>query len=243
MPLTVQYVPDQLTSPKFGEAFAKGSGGELSTHYKTGDWAGFCTPEVWPDMLRARDNGFNFYYGDHGYFGRHQFYRITKNALQHDGRGHSDCERFRWFGIEIKPRRHGSHIVICPQSEVFFQMWGINRDFWLQSVKAEIQKYSDRQIIVRTKRDFKSFHQAIKNAHAVVCFTSNAAVDAILEGVPAICLGECAASIMAEKKIENIENPYFKNDRLEWAGVLADNQWTLNEIRSGDAWEQLNAEI
>ena len=95
--------PNELTSPKFCEAFAQGCGGEVSDTYQGGDWSGFASPDNWDDVQRARQDGFNFYYGDHGYFGRRQFYRITKNDYQHNGDGHSDCSRLAYFGIDIKP--------------------------------------------------------------------------------------------------------------------------------------------
>jgi len=240
MPLKVYVRPNELTSPLFAEAFAAGCGGEVCEQYQGGPWAGFGSPDNWRDLQAAIEGGFDWYFGDHAYFGRHHFYRISKNQYQHNGRGHSDCRRFKWHGIEIKSRQHGKNVLICPQSEVFFALRGMNRDFWFAETLAEIQKHTDRPIVVRTKKDPKPFSRQLEKAHCVVTYSSNAAVEAILAGVPAICLHNCAASVMAESKIENIENPYFENDRLEWAGVLADNQWTLDEIKSGMAWRALN---
>jgi hypothetical protein len=48
---------------------------------------------------------------------------------------------------------------------------------------------------------------------------------------------------MSVNKISDINNLKYPENRLEWAGSLADNQWTLEEIKSGLAWERLNEKI
>lgn len=232
--------PNELTSPKFCEAFAQGCGGEVSDTYQGGDWSGFASPDNWDDVQRAKQDGFDFYYGDHGYFGRRQFYRITKNDYQHDGNGHSDCSRLSYFGIDIKPWHQGDYVIICPQSEEFMRLHGINRSDWIDDCINEIRKHTDRKIFIRNKRDLKPLQRVLDRAYCIVTYSSNIAVDAILSGVPAICLGKCAASKMSVDSISKINDLYRPENRLEWAGVLADNQWTLPEIRNGDAWRKLN---
>lgn len=43
----------------------------------------------------------------------------------------------------------------------------------------------------------------------MVTWTSNAAVDALLAGVPVFCTGDCAASVMGRSDPINIEYPYY----------------------------------
>jgi hypothetical protein len=75
------------------------------------------------------------------------------------------------------------------------------------------------------------------NAHALITWSSAAAVMAVLAGVPVVTMGPCAAAPMAGDiaDVENLPQP----ERESWAGVLADNQWTLDEMRAGKAWEAL----
>lgn len=234
------YIADnELTSPKFGEAFAAGSGGKYRDQYEPGPWAGFGSPQVWDSLTRAIKEGQDFYYGDHAYFGRGKFYRITKNAFQHTGIGEPDLERIRPFHRRAKPwRKGGGHIVVCPQSENHHERFG--EPNWLDRVMHSLSLYTDRPIIVRRKKDTRSLIADLQNAHAVVVHSSNAAVEAILNGVPAFCTGQCAASILSLSDVSYIENPYYPEvDRMAWAGTLAANQWTLDEIRRGVAWKHL----
>jgi len=62
----------------------------------------------------------------------------------------------------------------------------------------------------------------------------------LLAGVPVIVSDRCAAFRLSGsfQAIEYLPRP----TRETWAGVLADNQWTLNEMRSGEAWAKLNGE-
>jgi hypothetical protein len=45
---------------------------------------------------------------------------------------------------------------------------------------------------------------------------------------------------MASADLSEIEAPRRPEDRERWAGVLADNQWSVPEIRNGTAWKALN---
>lgn len=73
-------------------------------------------------------------------------------------------------------------------------------------------------------------------AGAAVCVTynSNTAVDAVIAGVPTVACdkGTMAAPVCASK-IGEIRKP----DRDQWAHRLAWCQWTMDEIKSGEAWE------
>jgi hypothetical protein len=51
-------------------------------------------------------------------------------------------------------------------------------------------------------------------------------VMALLDGVRVMCAPECAAT--------------YANNRRRWASVLADNQWTIDELAAGRAWRGLN---
>jgi hypothetical protein len=241
--LKVYEVKGELSSPAFARAFAQGCGGEVSDQYDGGDWCGFGSPQNWFDLQNAIHSGKRWIYADHGYFGRKKFYRVTDRAYQHTGAGHSDCRRFDSFEWRIKPWRCGSHVLVCPQTEGFFRLHGMDRQVWLDGVIAEIKKNTDREIRIREKNSHRPFAADLRGAHCVVGYTSNAAVEAILNGVPAICTGRCAASIMATSDFSRIENLRQPDGRREWAGVLADNQWTLDEIKNGMAWEALNVKV
>lgn len=220
------------------EAFAAGCGGTVETEYKPGPWAGYGSPTLWPDMMRSIKDGHDLYYGDHAYFGRGVYFRVTKNAFQHDGRGVPDFERLRPFHESAKPwRKNGKHILICTQTQAYYERFGIPD--WLASTAKRLKMHTDRPIVVRPKDTRTPLLQDFKDAWAVVCCTSNAAVEALMEGIPVITTGQCAASRMGLSDPALVEYPFYPDDRMEWAGVLAANQWTLDEIRNGDCWGKI----
>lgn len=80
----------------------------------------------------------------------------------------------------------------------------------------------------------------LPSIHCVVTHESMAALHALIGGVPAISLGDhCIGDL--SWTWDDLENPrYFDRDSVQdlcqW---LAYNQWTLPEIKSGEAWEML----
>lgn len=199
--------------------------------------------------LKALQNSTNYYYLDNAFFDstRQQYFRITQNALQPTKIKSSDGQRFNRLGIQIKPwRKDGKHIVVVMQSASFLKfVGGYDR---MHSLVAELKKITDRPIIVSEwNRDKASAGTSLlpllKNAWCLVTWSSAAAITAILEGIPAISLGQSAASTMGKDitRINRlIDDPYESNYHYEWACWLANNQWTISEMRDGTAWRMLN---
>ena len=84
------------------------------------------------------------------------------------------------------------------------------------------------------------FRDVLKDIHAVVVFTSIAGVQAALEGVPCFATHNCASAKFGSMDLSQIENPIKPDNRYEMASVLADNQWTLEEIEQEMAWKKLS---
>lgn len=235
---SVYVVDGQLTSPKFADAFARGCGGTIVRDYVPGAWAGFGSPYNWDLLMQAIKNGDDFYYGDHAYFGRGKYYKVTKNRFQHDGTGDYDFKRLRRFHEKAKEwKKGGTNIIVCPQSDDHHKRFG--ETFWTDRVIKTLNKNTDRRIIIRTKKTRRPLMQDLQDAHCVITHTSNAAVEAIMNGIPAIVTGDSAASRMALSDPANVERPYYPDGRMEWAAALAHNQWTLDEIAQGKCWEAI----
>ena len=234
----VYTVDDEKTAPEFANAFAEGCGGKILKDFEPGTpWAGFGSPQSWDGFVKTIKARETFYYGDHAYFGRGKFYRVTKNAMQHTGIGSPDFDRLKPFYEAAKPwKKDGRVIVVCPQSDGFHHRMGYQGDEWLQNVLRKLAMFSDRPVIVHGKRDKLPLAHYLTKAHALVCHTSNSAVEALMAGVPVFCTGDCPASHMGLSDPVNVERPYFPECRMEFAAPLAANQWTLDEIRNGDCW-------
>jgi hypothetical protein len=241
------FVPGEVTSPKFAYAFAKGCGGMITDEHDylfEGPVALFASPPVWPLIRRAQAVSRDIYYGDHAYFGRRRFYRITKNAYQHDGTGTATPERFERFGRPVQPwRKTGRTILVCPNTAVYFGLHGLDVDRWLIEVREQIQAVTDRPITIRWKVTGRPIEADLEEAWAVVVFSSAAAIDALIAGVPVVTLAPFAATArMGLTDVAQIERPYYPEDREPFLWNLADHQWTWNEMFAGDAWRVLNRE-
>lgn len=252
---TAYAVSSEITSPRWAEAFSIGCKGAYiregqSANLQEGPAAFFGSAQLWPLLTQCEAEGRTYYYGDHGYFGRHVYFRCTKNAKQiTKAEGDDNSKRFEAFNIPIKPWRRelgGSHILLCPNSEAFLKLHGYAEGEWIKLVTAELRKYTTREIRLRWKSDATmkgmAFEAELQNCWAVVTFTSNAALEAILYGVPAFAGAPCAASPLALDDLSRIDAPYYptKLERLRMACILANNQWTYSEYANGMAWGKLN---
>lgn len=241
--MTCYAVPEEHTSPLWARAFAKGAGASVCklNELQPGDVALFGSPQRWRLLAQAQAEGRTWWYGDHAYFGRREYFRITRSAWQHDCRGRGDPERLEQVGVRIRSwRKTGSHVLLCPNSPAFFQLHGQDSSAWIEATSAAIRACSDREIRVRFKTAARSFEEDLRDAWAVVVFTSVAGVLAAVAGVPCFATAQCAAASFGSSDLSLIESPVRPDNRHEMASVLASNQWTLHEMASGRAWRELN---
>lgn len=249
-PISIYSNDEQNTPPKFARALQAATHGTICKNNEdpVGAWAGFGDPQSWGSLTKAIKSGMDWYYGDHCYFndGRKRIYRITKNAFQHSGYGRPDYERLAPFFQSAAPfKKEGRYILICLQSDNFQHRMGSPTELYLASLKARIALYSDRPIIVRTKKTERPFHAGLKDAWAVVTHSSAAAIEALMHGIPAFTTADNAASRFTLRDPINIERPLYPSaqERMEWAAVLAGQQWSLEEISNGKAWREVNEKV
>lgn len=233
--------PTKGTSPLWVEAFAAGAGcrKQVGGPLAPGDVALFGHPALEPMLKEAQEQGRNWYYGDHGYFGRGHFYRCTKNAYQFDGLSGDDRTwRFCRMGMPVKDwRKNGDYILLCPNSQSFLERFGAPN--WVDDTIISLRRHTDRPIKIRWKDDRRPIKRDFKDCWAVVVFTSNAAVEAALFGIPVFATRSCAALSMGSSDLSLIERPLMPDGRKQWASRLANNQWTLSEMARGDLWRVL----
>jgi hypothetical protein len=244
--------PDKAKAKLILDAFCEGAGGKVTNDVSKlheGDAAFYgVVPDTANVYQAAIYKGRDVYYLDNAYFDsvRQVYFRATKNQLQHDGLGASNGKRFRELNIEIKEwRTKGDHIVICPQSDQFMKTVVGYQGNWLKDTVEGLKQLTDRPLRIRpwngNKKEWYSTLPAdLINAHALVTFSSASAITAILSGVPAICTAKDSIAHHMSGRLHDIEKPPMPINREAWAGVIADNQWTLSEFRNGTAWKMLN---
>ena len=65
-----------------------------------------CLRGLLPTLNQAQAEGRTWWYMDNGYFRPGHFagyYRVTRNAMQHDGTGNVSSERWERLGLNIAP--------------------------------------------------------------------------------------------------------------------------------------------
>ncbi len=246
--------PGKAAARTILKAFCDGAGGKVvegSVKELLPGPAAFygVTPATVHLWRQAEAEGRDWYYLDNAYFDkwRGTYYRATLNALQHHGCGQSNGRRFSALGVQIMPwRSGGEHICVAPQSDEFMQTVAGYKGRWVDDVVEELVRYTDRKLVLLPwSRDKKEWYRrlptALAEAHALVTYSSASAVSAILSGVPAVVTAsDCIVRAICESWIDDIEDlEREEDDRLLWANVVADHQWTLDEMRSGLAWRML----
>lgn len=184
---------------------------------------------VWDSIRLSRED---WWYIDNSYFDsvRGQQFRITKNRVQvgvHDRA--SDGARFAALGLTTKPwqENRDGHVVVIEQSPSFMRTVAKAPD-WFHTTLLNLDR---ERLVVRGWHGDKAKQQAtlvadLRGAASLVTHSSSAAVTALLEGV------------LAFTEPMSAVNNYM--GRLHTLQVLADNQFTIDEMQSGVAWQWLN---
>lgn len=235
MTLAACPVPGKAKSRMLCEAFIEGAPKSAKGAVFFGVKAGNYT-----EWLRARASGEDWYFMDNSHFdgaSRGTQFRVTKNALQHSGYGESDGRRFARLDIEVKPWRvcPQGHILVVEQSSdhMAYVLDRRQREFFARGMQ-DLQRLRSPIRLRPWSSDKpglqKTLAQDLVGCRFLFTHTSAAAVMAALAGVTVVCAPECVAFAAYPGM----------SARLQWAGVLADNQFSIDELKDGTAWRTLN---
>jgi len=250
-PPVTYFVPGETTSPKFALAFSRGCHGQQApapSPLQPGPFAAFCTPPIWPLLRQAQAAGRTWFYGDHAFYRRGKFYRVTRNAYQYQPTPatvqHATPARFAQYHVDLQPvwQRTGTAIVVCPNSPAYMREHGIDARQWVIDIVTRLARLTDRPIIVRWKAHAaaRPLYVDLHDAWMVVVYNSNCAVDALVAGVPICVLCPWAATVsMGVNDLALVEQPVYPDHRIPFLWALATRQWSLSEIAAGIAWRAL----
>ena len=177
-------------------------------------------------------------------------------------------DRFLRWGTQLHPWRdnvkEGKHVLFAGSSQKFhdFHEFG-NVTEYARSVvrtlnsgwRGEIRYRPKPSWAVRHKEDLEMIPGAtyadprrpiwkdLENCWALVTWGSNAAIDALISGVPVLVLGDGIAKGMGRCNLREelswmIANPPHatEEERHQWFCDLAYCQFTMEELKSGAAW-------
>lgn len=180
---------------------------------------------------------------DNSYFDsvRGQQFRVACGALQVDVMADAtDGKRFDALGLKIKPMQcHPTgHFVVVEQSPGFMQLLTTEPDWFATNLAWA--KNSGRHVVVRRWSPDKLALQKtllhdLQGAWSLVTYSSAAAVTALLEGIPCIVSHDSAVARVRLSTDNSVD------DRRHAFGVLADHQFTLNEMKEGLAWAKVGS--
>ena len=190
----------------------------------------------------------NYYYMDHGYFNQSDrefknnrtevlnldgYFRIVHNNLIHNGKGNFPSDRLKKLNINFKKNNKlGTYIILSEPSETMKKIY--NEHNWCEETKKKLKKFTDRELIIHNKFSKKPLDELLNDAWAFVSLQSTAGFKAMANGVPSYFTEKTLNKI---NNIEEIENPTID---YQIFNNLAYGQWTLKEIESGEAWENIS---
>ena len=189
----------------------------------------------------------NYFYMDHGYFNQSKrsfednrtsiidldgYFRIVFNNFIHNGKGNYPNDRLKKLNLKIlDQKKHGNYIILSEPSEIMKKLYNVPN--WTEDTLKLVSKYTDRKVVVHNKFSEKPLNLLLKDAWAFVSLQSTAGFTAMSKGIPSYFTEDTLSHI---GKIQNIENP---NINYKIFDNLAYGQWTLKEIETGEAWENI----
>jgi hypothetical protein len=167
----------------------------------------------------------------------------------HNGAGDVKVRPERWkaLGREVKPWTKGRHILVC-ESRNFGLPYMRQPQGWTEEVVRRLRRVTDRPIQIRqhpgnwkprAEEVEASLMRDLEGAHCCVIWNASAGVRALLAGIPVIYGAPhwiCAEA--GSQDLDAIETPPLP-ERMPAFYRLASSQYTLNEIRSGEAFRLL----
>lgn len=227
--------------------------------------------EPMPNIFKAFRRNFAAVYVDLGYWGRRDggrwagYHKVVVDARHPNAyfqKPAHPLDRIQRFAILPKARHAptaNGHILLAGMGDKGAQAEGWAPEMWERWAIAKIREYSDRPIIYRPKPSWKTarpiegtlysgphvrpIEKDLVNCHAVVTHHSNVAVDALVDGIPALCWAGVAAPLCSQnfQDLEAMPLPSIET-RMQWMADLAYTQWSVAEIRDGKAWAHLREE-
>jgi hypothetical protein len=160
-------------------------------------------------------------------------------------------ERWEKLGAQLRPYSRGDKVILCGQVP-----WDASVDHhkhheWLLETASKLKVLTKRPIVFRPhplaplpaikgcEYSQRPLAEDLPEAHCVVTFNSNSAVEALIFGKPVYAFDEGSMTWdLANRDFNDLEEPKC-HPRLQWAKDLAYTQWTIGEMKEGKAWAHL----
>jgi len=198
---------------------------------------------------------------------RGETWKVGINGINRDayfGSRGNNGDRASLLGLTLKPwRKSGDYILICGQHDKSHQWQGMPAmSQWAINVMDEIRQRTDMKIVfrphprcpltgiehefdnvfrqqpVKVDNTYDDFDLSFEKCHAVVSWTSNPGIHAVINGIPAFTSPSSLAWPVANKSFKTIVDPEMP-DREQWLNDYAHTEYTVKEIASGQPLQKL----
>jgi len=207
-----------------------------------------------------------------GALNRGTMWKVGLNGINRDAYfapKKNNNERANMLGLKLKPWTYNEDgpVVICLQHNKS-QQWATMppHDKWLDNTLSTIRKRTDRLIIIRphprcpiplfsdkyknvdvqypvkNNTTYDDYEFDMSDAYAVVSWSSNPAIQAILQGVPVFVGPSSLAYDVAQHSVKEINNP-IRPDRTQWLNDLAHVEYSTHEIAAGYPLKHLTLQL
>ena len=195
-----------------------------------------------------------------------KYTRVSINAahpLNYMMKAPRTSDRADMLKIELKNRMPfmGGHILYCGSSQKYHDFYKLgDATTYAQKLFKRLRSLTERHFVYRPKPSWKdavpiggtsfsngnsSIQDALRGCFCLITHGSSAALDAVIEGVPAITIGSSIARPVCETRFEAVNKPARPSDksRRQWLNSVAYCQWTLGEFRDGSFWRYVKQEL
>lgn len=225
-----------------------------------------CQAYMFQGLMRGADKIYrhaieterDFYFIDHPYFFRQKnisgtsYLRFVKNDFSISKITNTDRKKYDEFS-KVEPetfkihnwKKDGKKILVLPPSYWLCKVIGLSPEKLLNDTVNKIKQYTDRPVVVRYKKiagvlNSKPLLEDLKDTFAIVSMQSNAAITALLNGIPSFTMFDkySAAVPMSLQDLSKIENPIYPENRVEWLFNLCNHNYTKEQIINGELFNE-----
>ena len=203
---------------------------------------------------------------------RGYLWKVGLNGINRDAYfapKNNDSSRADMLGLKLQPWKNNQDgpIVICTQHTKSHQWHNMPPvDKWLHKTITAIRKRSDKHIILRPHPrcplpgveyeyervtrvmpqritgSYDDYDFNMSDAYCVVNWSSNPAIQAIIQGIPAFVGPSSLAYDVAQHSVKQINNP-ITPDRTQWLNDLAHIEYSTHEIAAGIPLKHLTSKL
>lgn len=215
---------------------------------------------------RCDEAGVPYIYFDKAYNRKTNWWKISYGGHQPTkflGKVRMSDARRKAEGWEFKGWRAPTdtgHVLIAGSSLKYHVYHNLEHPtpFW-EKVVEELGTVTNRHILYRPKKSWHGatplegtsysveigINQDLKGAHAMVTYGSNAVMEAMMAGIPSICLGDAVAAPISSRSLSDVNNPREASVQEVHALLndLAHCQFSIEEFNQGLFWDMLDGSI